>query len=101
MMEVNNDDLTNQLLAPLTDISSLVEAIHQPQFSCYRLSEWQVDCTASQATFFRRVPRGGQIIGGQNSPAKYSIEFDDFAESNGAREDQRRPYLRLSDRPYT
>ena len=64
------------LVALLTDISILVDAIHQPQFHCSRLAsklygELRKTCLASLGEFEAGKPKA--------SLAKYSVKFNDFA----------------------
>ena len=83
-----------RLLAPLTD-SILVEAAHQTQFPCPKVSKWRVICIASvKENMFGEFIDAAQL----KTLAKYSIEFNDLAV-------QMRPhriaYLRLLGRPFT
>ena len=64
-----------RLLAPLTD-SILVEAAHQTQFPCPKVSKWRVICIASvKENMFGKFIDAAQL----KTLAKYSIEFNDLA----------------------
>ena len=88
-----------RLLSPLTDISILVEAVHQTLFSCSKPSRifvrWYMasDIRSEWSEIY-----SASLMKREIQKAKNSVKFIDFAEPQRP---HGRPFFRLLGRPYT